>query len=303
MKKTLIISLSFLLTAFAAFAQNDPLYNLYLFNQAMINPAYTGTYNVTNATLLSRAQWTGINGAPVTHTLNASSSLLQEKLGAGLIAINDRLGVNNNLELQVQAAYKIKFGYSQLSFGMQGGFVSYKYNYNDLNLEVVDPTLTQTQQPNFTKPTIGAGVYFRAEKYYAGISIPRLMNVNVEDGVASSTRYKRHLYLSGGFLIAEYESIKIKPSAVVKIVPNQPLSVDVNANILFAEILWAGISVRDFNALGFNAQIELNNKFRFGYVYELPTNNLSGSAGGTHEIMLSMDLEILNGQFALRRYF
>ena len=37
-----------------ALAQLDPLYNHYLFNQSMINPAYTGINNTLNATAISR---------------------------------------------------------------------------------------------------------------------------------------------------------------------------------------------------------------------------------------------------------
>ena len=49
-------------------AQFDPLYNQYLFNQQMINPAYVGIYNRFSVGLISRAQWVGIEGAPVTNT-------------------------------------------------------------------------------------------------------------------------------------------------------------------------------------------------------------------------------------------
>ncbi|MEJ0033420.1 MAG: PorP/SprF family type IX secretion system membrane protein [Bacteroidota bacterium] len=167
MKFTLALSL--ILTAtISAFSQQDPLYNLYLFNQAMINPAYNGTYNLTSVTAISRSQWTGIEGAPVTNMLNANTSFRNERLGAGMLVVDDRLGVNNNLEAQAAFSYKLKFKYSQLSFGLQGGIVNYKYNYDQLHLETVDQTLTQDHMPNFTKPTIGAGVFYRSEKYYVG---------------------------------------------------------------------------------------------------------------------------------------
>lgn len=302
MKFTLTLALV-LISTLSVLSQQDPLYNLYLFNQGMINPAYNGTYNAANATLISRAQWTGIDGAPVTNTLNASSSFLNEKLGAGLLIVNDRLGVNNNFEATASFAYHLKFQDSRLSFGMQGGVISYKYDYDELNLEVVDQTLTQEHMPNFTKPTVGAGVFYRGERYFAGLSVPRLLNVEVVDGVTTSTRYKRHLYLSGGFIISRFDQIKIKPSALLRIAANQPAVFDTNVSVLFLETLWAGVQLRNFQSLGFNAQLQVKHKFRFGYAYELPTNSLFGSARGTHELMLSIDMELSDTQFALRRYF
>jgi type IX secretion system PorP/SprF family membrane protein len=301
--KIKLLSILFFVVTVSAFAQQDPLYNLYMFNQAMINPAYNGIYNATNATFISRAQWTGINGAPVTNTLNANTSFMNERLGAGLLVVNDRLGVNNNFEAQAAISYKLKLGEDRLSFGLQGGVINYTYDYTDLNLEVVDVNLTQQHMPNFSKPTMGFGMFYKSANYFAGLSIPRLMNVNIEDGVMNSTRYKRHVYLSGGFLISKYENIKIKPSVLLRVVEGGPTALDTNVSVLFLETLWAGVSIRNFQALSLNAQLEIKNSFRIGYGFELPTNSLYGTAKGTHELMLSIDFEVGRSQYALRRYF
>lgn len=301
MKRLLIFTL-LLISAFKGRAQTDPLFNQYLFNQNMINPAYTGTYNVFNGTVMSRAQWAGIKGSPVTTTLNATTSFLNETLGAGLLVVNDRLGINNNTDLQGSFAYKIKFLHSRLSFGMQGGVVSYRYNYNNLNLETADPTLTQQVRPNFTKPTVGAGVFYRADKFYAGISIPRLLNVTVKDGNTTNTIYKRQMYLSVGGILDKFETIKLKGTALVKVLDKNQY-VDLTASILLAETIWAGIGTRNFKTFGVNGQLEISNKFRVGYYYELPSKGLFGSTFGTHEIFLSADLEIFERHTALRRYF
>jgi type IX secretion system PorP/SprF family membrane protein len=287
---------------FQASAQNDPLYGQYLFNQAMINPAYSGIHNVVNATLLSRAQWAGIDGAPLTNTLSVSSSFMQDKLGGGLLLINDRLGINTTTEISASFNYKIKFENSKLSYGLQGGVVNYWYDYSKLNLEVVDQKITQPTE-NFSKPTIGAGIFYMHDKFYAGISIPRFMDVTVQDGVSSSTRYKRHIYLSGGYIFDKNEKLKIKPSVLVRMVENTSTSVDFNLQVLLAEVLWTGVMTRNFNSIGLNSQLELKNKLRVGYLFELPTNKLSANSFGTHEIMVSIDLEFFERQVALRRYF
>jgi type IX secretion system PorP/SprF family membrane protein len=290
------------LAAIDSYAQQDPLYNQYLFNQAIINPGYVGTYNVTNATLLSRSQWTGIKGAPETQTLSLSSSLHNEILGAGFLVISDRLGINKNTEVQASVAYKLKFDKSRLAFGMQLGFVSYNYNYTDLNLEVIDQVINR-QMPDFTKPTLGAGIFYRSDKYYVGLSVPRLLDITVEDGVSKSIRYKRHYYLSGGFVIDKFESVKIKPSLLVKIVDGQTVSADLNASVLLANIVWAGASIRNFQTLAFNAQVDISNRFRFGYIYELPSKSLAGSTFGSHEIMLNIDFGLFGSQAPIIHYF
>lgn len=287
------------------FTQTDPLYNQYLFNQNMINPAYTGTYAIFNGTIMTRAQWAGIKGSPLTTTVSASTSFLREHLGTGILIVNDRIGINNNSDVQGAVSYKLKFLHSGLSFGMQGGVVTYQYNYNQLNLEpnANDPLLTQQQRPNFTKPTVGAGLFYRADRFYLGASIPRLMNVSVQDGNASTTIYKRQLYLSGGVLFDQFEAIKLKTSLLVKVLDKNQSYFDFNTSVLLAETIWAGVSVRNFKTIGANGILEISNKFRVGYYYEFPSKTLLGSTFGTHEFMLSADLEIFNGHRALRRYF
>ncbi|SMG53429.1 type IX secretion system membrane protein, PorP/SprF family, partial [Marivirga sericea] len=92
---------------FSLQAQLDPLYNQYFFNQAMINPAYTGVNDVFNATAISRLQWAGIEGAPTTNTLNVTTSAFNNKVGLGGTLIYDTYGINSNTEFNLAYSYKI----------------------------------------------------------------------------------------------------------------------------------------------------------------------------------------------------
>lgn len=285
------------------YSQLDPLYNQYLFNQSMINPAYTGINNVFNATAISRGQWVGLEGAPVTNTLNLSSSFLSNKLGAGIIVVNDKYGASNNTEIQLSYAYRIEMlNGRSLSFGLQTGYINYKYDFNKLNQEQADQALVIADD-NVSKTNFGTGVYYQTDNYYLGISIPRILNAEVEDGDVNSTRYRRHLYVSGGYLFDQLLSIKFKPSVLLKIVDGQPASIDLNANFLLKEVLWVGTTLRNFNAVGLNGQFEVSDQLRLGYSFELPLNGLSNNAFGTHELMVSYDLEIFSGHAIGRRYF
>ena len=285
------------------FAQLDPLYNQYLFNQSMINPAYTGVNDVFNATVISRAQWTGIEGAPVTNMLNVTSSLVANKMGAGILVVNDRFGVSNNTEVQLAYSYRIEWINSILSMGLQGGFVNYGFRLNKLDLEQFDPALANVGD-QFTKSNFGFGVYYRANNYYVGVSVPRILNVDEPNGDPNTTRYKRHYYLSAGIILDQIIAVKFKPSILLKVVDNQPSSIDLNAQVLFLETLWVGATLRNFNAVGFTGQFEIGDALRLGYSLELPLGPFSGGTKfGTHELMVSYDLELLSNHAKGRRYF
>jgi type IX secretion system PorP/SprF family membrane protein len=283
-------------------AQYDPLYNQYVFNQMLINPAYTGAFDHASITLMSRAQWVGIEGAPITNSLTAHSSMFDNKGGVGLYVLNDQLGVNNTTEVFASFSYKIDFGNARLAMGLQGGMVQYKYKYGDLNMEFVnDPSFLPTEE-NFTKPNFGVGMLYYSEYYYIGVSIPRILNVEVNDGIKQSTRYQKHYYISGGFVIPLSNAIKLKPSTLVRIVENQ-VSVDLNASVLINEFIWVGILVRDFKTLGLITELQISDALRIGYSFELAGSELRVNQFGTHEIMVGFDFAPFRNQIRKRRYF
>ena len=304
MKKVLAILISIGCLSIS-YAQQDPLYNQYFFNQLMINPAYAGSAGNLTASLNTRQQWAGIDGAPLTNTLSVHSSFSRNKSGAGLLIVDDRLGINKNMEIMLSLSHRIKIGSHTISMGVQGGTTQYKYDYTRINLEVLDDPDLMMNLEQFSKPNFGTGIFWSSEWHYVGISVPRILNIKVNDGVTSSTRYLRHYYISGGFVLnPKYKNeIKIKPSVLIKMVNGNPVSVDLSGSILLSNMLWTGITIRNFTSLGINAQMEITDNLRIGYAFELPTSNLVYSNFGTHELMVSVGLAVLRGQEYRVRYF
>jgi len=286
-----------------SFGQQDPLYNQYQFNQLMINPAYAGIYERLSLGLISRVQWAGVDGAPITNTFTGNTSLLRGKVGTGLTVVYDRFGVSENLEVQAAYSYILDFGLNKLSMGLQTGLINYKYNYLDLNLEYLDdPDLIPTEE-NFTKPNFGAGIMFLAERFFIGASVPRILNIEVEDGSSTSTRYRKHYYFTGGVVVFPSPFLKLRFTSLLRYVENNPLSVDFNGSVLLGETIWAGVMVRNLSGVGVFGLFELNDSIRAGYSFELPTTELVRSNFGTHEVSISIDFDVFSGQQLTRRYF
>lgn len=306
MKQVRNITLFFtlLLGTTVVHAQQDPLYNLYSFNQFMINPAYAGIYNNFNANLITRKQWAGIEGSPLTNMLSLHSSV-SDDFGAGLLLVNDRLGINNNMEGQLAFSYKLFSGEKTLAFGVQGGFINYKYDYTKLNLAFVDDEGLDMNNENFTKANFGAGVWYMTDDYYVGFSVPRILDAKVDDGVTTSTRYEPHYYLSGGFVIrsSSVAGYLIKPSFLIRYTSNNQFSADISASVLLANVVWAGLTLRNLNGLAINTQIQASRHFRFGYSFEFPTNQLAQNNFGTHELSLILELNLFKNQYDIERYF
>lgn len=300
LRKVTIVVLMFIQSV--GFAQLDPLNNQYLLNQSMINPAYVGAYNMAMVTMSTRGQWIGIDGAPWTHALSLNTSIT-DQMGAGLLVINDVYGVNNNLESILAYSYKIKWYDNSLSFGLQGGFARHRLDYSKLNSEANDDPYVPIGGSGFNVTNFGTGVFFMNKNYYAGISIPRFMKVNLTDGNAFPVRYKRHYYISTGYVFDYLDFLKIKPSILVKIIEGEALSIDINGQMMISERVWLGASLRNLNAVGFNFQYTEDGLMRFGYSFELPIGPLALASYGIHELFFSIDAAILKKQKTPIRYF
>ncbi len=303
--KKIVICLFVLIGSAKTYAQQDPLYSQYMQNPLLINPAYSGTYNMMSATFMTRMQWVGLAGAPTTNSLSAHTAFANNRLGGGVILVNDRFGINNNTEAHGTLAYKLRFSDDDdhvLSFGMQASMVNYNYNYSDVKLK-------NEEDPNFilgnkvaTEPNFGAGIFYRSEKFFAGLSAPKILNSEFADGNLSVGQYRRHFFATAGYLL-DLTSVQFKPSVLVKYVDGAPISADINASFLLKEKLWLGASLRNLNSTVFMAQFQLSDMFRLGYSLDLPLNNVIKATYGSHEIMLNMDLKLLQSHDIGLRYF
>jgi type IX secretion system PorP/SprF family membrane protein len=69
-----IILLSFILTGIVS-AQQDPVYDQYMFNSFLLNPAVAGHEGYTAVNLTVREQWIGLTDAPSTYALSGQTRL------------------------------------------------------------------------------------------------------------------------------------------------------------------------------------------------------------------------------------
>ena len=69
---------------------------------------------------------------------------------------------------------------SSISFGLQGGFNNLKSDFTKLNPKDLTDPFAAVVERNMSW-NFGAGVYYRKKTFYAGLSIPYIMNNKVVD--------------------------------------------------------------------------------------------------------------------------
>lgn len=290
MKKILLLS-GMLLMLFEVKAQIDPLYAQYLNNPLTINPAYTGLNNNFNASVSYRKQWAGFEGSPSTVNASTHTSLVNNKMGVGVMLIQDKIGANKNTEAYVTYAYKLMSDNRTFAFGLQAGVINYKSNSEDLNpFDKQDPAFSASQ--NFTKPSFGVGIILKAERYFLGVSVPRFLRNNVTINGVETALYEQHFYGTAAYVFYLSERVRFKPSVLLKGVKGSPISVDYNASFNLDEKYTVGIFARNLNTGGFLTQMRFAEAYRLAYVFEVPLNNSVGTRFTTHEISFSLNLAV-----------
>jgi len=287
-------------------AQQEPMYTQYMFNTQNINPAYAGSWQTLGFMVLSRYQWTGINDAPSTQTFSLQTPFKNENVAIGLNVLNDQYGLEKRFSLFGDYSYRLRAGIkTDLRLGLKIGFTNYSNNLSAYNLVSGNDPRFQGEIDTKLMPNFGVGAFFSNPKYYFGFSVPKLINNEFKNNYNNfSTQAEiRHLYLIAGYVFNFSENIKFKPTLLTKVTANSPVQADFSANFLFKEKIWLGAMYRSGDAVGFLAQWIFNNKLRIGYAVDFSTSKLGNYNHGTHEVMVSYEINYLKNIFTSPRYF
>jgi type IX secretion system PorP/SprF family membrane protein len=287
----ILLILSFLILSLPGYAQQNPLFTQYMFNGLVLNPAYTGSHESMTATAAVRSQWTGLNGAPQTQVASLHSPLKLSRSAAGAMFVHDRVSVINQYTMYGTYAYRIPVSKNaKISVGAQAGVTYYQANLSELNI------ITPTGQPdpifaqNETRmlPNLGIGIYYYSKRSYVGLSLPTLVNNrwNNQDAYTAA-RQKRHYFLSAGHVFTLSPVVKFKPNVLLKWVEGGAFQYDLNANVLFHEVVWVGVSYRMKDSVDGLLELNINNQLSFGYSYGYPITSLATYQKGTHEMVLT----------------
>lgn len=268
-------------------AQQDPLYAQYFNNPLLINPAFAGSNERLFAGVAYRAQWTGLEGSPVTYNFNVHSSFMNNKVGAGIIMVQDKIGEFKTTQYGGAFSYRMKLNEFTFSFGMQAGLVQYVSSGNDIQAFNPDPLFAPFSNTDFNA---GAGVLIKSERLAFGVSVPHFLANMVTQGGQVVALYDQNYYIYGSYLLDLNEHLAFKPSTLLRATKGTPLSADLNLNITINTLYTAGIFTRNMNTYGLLLQLVVKN-VRFSYVFELPGKG-SALNFNTHEVGLAFSLDV-----------
>ncbi|MCK3686346.1 type IX secretion system membrane protein PorP/SprF [Maribellus sp. YY47] len=307
MKKTVSFLYLLLMVHMVVFAQQDPQYTNHMYYKLGTNPGYAGSEDAISGILLNRYQWAGFGGGePVTmvFSVNAPVKAFGAPGGIGINIVRDQLGYNNNMWINFNYAYKVTTGLGTLGIGVSPGF----YNYNISPEEWSTPDginggggttggdtgdnsipSEETSQLAFD---VGLGAYLYSRDYYLGISASHLNQAAVKYDEVEVYYLARHYYVMGGYNIKLSDPLfQLRPSFLLKS-DIAGWQLDLNANVVYNDKFWGGLSYRVQDALAFLMGVELFNGLRVGYAFDLTTSAIGRNTLGSHEFFVGYSINL-----------
>ena len=99
------------------------------------------------------------------------------------------------------------------------------------------------------------------------------------------------------------DNLKLKPSAMVKMVKGSPISLDLNGSLFINDTFEIGLSWREGDSIDAILGVQATPDIRIGYAYDHTLTNLGQYNSGSHELMLLFDLDFSKKHIKSPRFF
>jgi len=270
------------------------------FNHLSVNPGYAGSQGMVSAAVLNRQQWMGFAGNPKTTFASVHMPIKPFGIssGVGLTFMDDQLGFEDNLGLNLSYAYRMELGYGNIGIGLSAGLISksikgeWTIPDSDFHFPVgQDPAIPDSEESGMNFD-MGFGVFYNNDNFYAGIASTHLFEPSVQFGLSAKMDMARHYYLTSGYNFQLANPLfEIQPSVFIKS-DGASFQMDVNTNVIYNKKFWGGVSYRLNDAVVFMAGMEMANGLRLGVAYDFTTSAIGAYSNGTVEFMLMYNLEV-----------
>lgn len=293
MKKVLfVLSISMLSISASVSAQQDYQFTHYMYDNLSFNPGYAGLNNAICGTMIFRQQWAGFEGRPQTGLLNIHAPVKFLKGGLGLTYVNDQIGFEKNNMARLSYSYHLSLPTGVLGIGVSAGIIQKSINAGWITPDgtpwTSDASIS-TQQDSDLVPDINFGVFYKDlnDRLYMGISATHLGQFTMS---TLNLRNVHHYFITAGYKATLSPDFDLRPSVMVKSDATST-QIDLNVNVLFKRMLWAGVSYRFSDAIapmiGYQNIASNGNTLKIGYAYDVTTSKLKGYSNGSHDIMVN----------------
>lgn len=320
---TLVIGVTF---SFKSMSQQAEEFSLIRENAYILNPALSGAKGFLAGTITYRKQFANVTQSPYTTYLALEGQIANKNIGLGGYILHDQTGPTGMSGIGLSAAYQIRLNKHELvnedikpyntksrhmiTIGLGVEVKQYRLDAAALRPDVAaDPELASTYKNQYL-PDASLGVYYQlGEKFFAGISVPQLLGLNVKYAAtngSSEIRKVQHInFLIGGRInLGREKKWALEPVGALRWANNAPPQADLGMRLNFNQIVWLGVNYRTLSKVIGDVGFEIKGIGRLCYAAGIETTDIR-RIGLSHEVTLSFrieskkspDIQILNMRF------
>ena len=299
--KRILILIVVIAMHFVTYAIQLPQVSHFMYDNLRTNPGSAGSMDMVCLTGIVRQQMVAFPGNPESFFFNAEApfSLVGAKHGVGLSVYNDVWGFNSDINISLTYAFRFNIGDGTLGIGIQAGGVdnSLEDSWITSDGSTADEYIPKGD-PEGMSFSLGAGIFYRTEDIYFGISSLNINNPEVTTISADQGNYetkynlRRQYYVTAGYnMQLSNPAWEIKPAVLLKS-DGVETDMDLNLTCLYNKKIWGGVTYRTGEAVVGMIGLELFEGFKVGYSYDVQTSALINHTQGSHEFVLNYCFKI-----------
>jgi len=308
----LLPTLVLVLVALSALSgQDEAIFNHYVQNPIILNPAAAGFTDEYRLSLNARAQWSGFETSPKTIALRLNGPVGQS-FGIGGALFTESAAQINRLKGQVDVAFR--FGLGKEVKGKQPFQAAFGF-FTQFQRLTLDPEIVNNPQyepgdldlmtflDGKNQFDAGVGIYGSHEAgAFGGFTINNLVINRLNDisGRTTDEGFNFTFLLGQRFRVEEL-NVNLTPSIMIRDVQDAPFMMDFNLQAGFLDDQFiAGLSYRYLGAIGVLLGTQLNG-LQLYYNFDLGFGGFQTYNSGSHEITVGYAIGRGSIQEAQRR--
>ncbi len=306
MRRLMVATVLSAVVALCAMAQSDAAFSHAWLGKTYYNPAAAGEINAIRLNVGSRMQWVDFKHAPMTFYVTADMpyKLLGQRLGVGVKAEFERIGLYTSTRIGAQVAYKRKMGKCMLSVGVQPGVYSQIFRGKEVIMPEDDAHQGNDEaipRSNVSGTAFDAnvGVYFTHPRFWTGFAVTHVTSPRIELKTSREAvdfyefnASRSYYFMAGGNIPINNSLFEIQPSGMFGM-SKKAWAAQIATVVRYNRMLNIGVGYRHKDAVSAFIGVNLKDAY-LGYCYDYPVSAISRATFGSHEVFVTYNVKLEN---------
>lgn len=292
------------LTAEGLFAQQVDLFQHYRSDGLVTNPAFAGSKDRLTAATVYRSDFQHREGTAGMHAFAVHMPLVADGPSMGLSMAHGFVEDSARADMFVHYAHRVSYESGlRISYGVQAGLSHYNVDIQPYGRPDQGSEGLSFGNAKGTRPNLGLGFHLDMRNFFAGLSVPRLLDIGNATADLPVPDRHRHVFASVGGAFESRSGTVLVPAVQVDYVPGHSLTADLNLSALLGDFFSIRMSYGTdggaFGSLGVSPVRSM--EISYGLDHRKPLG--AEAAQVAHQLGMTFRLGTAPSDYETPRYF